>query len=104
MIESVADRSPFFCVLETSSHALVVGVGKGVGCAQHSSHEREPPYLMAVAPEPAVASDFCTFLSGGQVSEVPARYCFAWPEVRRIVTFFVSSSGGRDPALLWEEI
>jgi Immunity protein Imm1 len=104
LLEAVPDRPPFFCLLESSKHALLVGVGHGFGCAQYSSRERQPPYLMAVAPQPAVTAEFCRFLSGGQISEVPSRYCLTWRELRQAVSFFVTNPGEREPTLHWEEI
>jgi hypothetical protein len=104
LLEAAPDRSPFFCLLESPKYALLVGVGHGVGCAQHSSRDRQPPYLMAVAPQPAIAAEFCRFLSGGQISEVPSRYCLNWRDLREVVSFFVANPGERGPALVWEEI
>jgi hypothetical protein len=104
VLESGGERRPFFCLLESPEYELMIGVGPGFGCVQHSLCDRRPPYLMAVASEPAVTTEFGEFLSGNEASEVPRRYCLAWPEVRTIVSFFVRNGGQRDPAAHWEAL
>ena len=101
---ALVDRLPFFCVLESAGSALVVGVGDGFGCVQHSGADRQPPYWMAVAPVPRIAEESCGFLSGGQISEVSRRYCLPWSALREAVVFFAEHGGAREPRLQWEAI
>jgi hypothetical protein len=104
LLEAATRRAPFFCALESHGHALLVGVGRDCGCAQHSSEGRQPPYFMAVASRAVVATDLCQFLSGGQRSDVPQRYCLAWSELRKIIEYFVGNDGKMASAMTWEQI
>jgi hypothetical protein len=105
LLESARGRPPFFCLLECGGYALLVGIAESIGCAQHSTVDRAPPYLMAVAPDGAAPPDlYYEFLSGNEPSEVPARYCVTWPQLHAILVHFASHRGARDPRFAWEEL
>lgn len=95
-------RAPFFAQLVGDhGHQLLLGVGALEGCAQLSSTDGEPPYLMAVGPDPSDGER--VFLTGGTPTPVPRRYGLPMPVVIDIACFFMQT-GERLPSVAWEEI
>lgn len=53
VLDAQQDRDPFFAELVgANGFKLLVGLGGAVGCLQFSASTGEPPYLMAVNPDP----------------------------------------------------
>jgi len=105
IVESLRNRRPFFCeLLGNNGFKLLVGIGKNVGCVQHSSSDGEPPYLMAVEEGFEFSTvDTVDFLIGSELTPVPRRYCKSMESVKQIALYFLET-GLRCPNVAWEQI
>ncbi|MDC3957501.1 Imm1 family immunity protein [Polyangium jinanense] len=102
---SAARRPPFFFSLTSHDSHLLVGVGRGIGCVQHSDADGNVPYLAAVRQQgdSAGADAYEEFLIADTPTPIASRYCLPLPDVMKIVEVFVRC-GGRATDILWEEI
>ena len=95
-------REPFFCeLLGSNGYKLLVGMGRDIGCVQHSSNDGNPPYLMAVLDGPQ--EEEYEFLTADTPTPVRARYCLPIDKVMEIAAYFLLT-GKRDLSIRWEEI
>lgn len=104
IIDRLGNRSPFFCELVCENgYKLLVGIGRSVGCAQYSSSDGKPPYLMATSKSEFNTDDCVEFLMDHTLTPVPRHYCVSMESVRQIAQYFVET-GSRSPSVSWEEI
>ena len=103
-LEKLGNREPFvFELVGENGYKLLVGLGKAIGCVQHSRTDGDTPYLVAVAPGVWEVEDYFEFLAGDTATPISKRYCMPWEQVRQIATYFLET-GDRSPDISWEEI
>jgi hypothetical protein len=101
VLDGLLDRPPFVGELEgDNGFHLHIGIGK-LGHAQYSRLDGEPPYLMALAPNPA--QEDVEFLIGNTPTSISNRYCMPFGLVREIADHFLDT-GRAHPGFSWEEI
>lgn len=104
VLDSVQDREPFVCELEgDNGFKLMLGIGKEVGCVQHSPSNGDVPYLMALAPGDHEEEEYVEFMMGNTPSPIPKRNVLPFETVKEIAAYFVET-GERWPDVAWEEI
>jgi hypothetical protein len=111
IIDSSRNRNPFFCELIFENGCkLLVGIGPNVGCAQFTSSNAEPPYLMATqeivecdTDDTVDFADTVDFLVGNTLTPVPRYYCMSMDSVKQIALHFLET-GHRDPNFAWKGI
>lgn len=104
IIDSFAERPPFFCELVGENGCnLLLGVGGPIGCAQFSRQDGSTPYLMATTSASKGKNEAVDFLIGDTPTPVPGRYCLPFALVREIA-FYFQETGGRNPIVDWEQI
>lgn len=81
---------------------LLIGIAGGIGCAQFSRVDGEPPYFMAVSPDPPMRGGCVEFLAGGTPTPVAARYIINFDELQKIACYFLET-GQRSDAVFWRE-
>jgi hypothetical protein len=102
-VHSMEQRRPFLAeLIGENGGRLLLGLGSSDGCAQFSSTDGEPPYMMAVGNKPEEEGEQ-DFLIGNTPSPVPRRYCLPMRMVAEIAAEFLKS-GERLLELEWEEI
>jgi hypothetical protein len=79
-----------------------VGISEKFGCAQYSSLNGDPPYLMAMSPEPPLKRGFVEFLLGGTPTPSPARYVIRFDELKEILNHFLETGKPSD-AFSWQD-
>lgn len=103
ILESVRNRTPFFCELVgENGYNLLLGMGK-IGCAEYSRDDGSGAYLMAVEPTMKSAEGYIEFLIGGTATPVPARYALPFDVMKQVAVDFLRT-GATSQALGWEEI
>jgi hypothetical protein len=104
VLDPLREREPSFCELVgDNGFKLLIGVGRDIGCVQHSPADGDTPYLMAVAREPADDDGYMEFLTADTPTPIPLRYCLPLQVVRGIAAEFVKT-GERSRSVEWEEI
>jgi Immunity protein Imm1 len=104
VLDGLRAREPFFAELVgENGYELLIGIGGAVGCAQFSRSDGEPPYLMAVAPDPVPEHKQVEFLCGNTPTPVPSRYILPFDKIKDIASQF-RRSGRCSTDVSWEEI
>lgn len=106
LLKSLMYRPPFFCkLLGANGYHLLLGIGDQYGCAQYSSNNGMPPYMMAIsdAEKSNDGDEYVEFLTGDTPTPISKRYCLTPEETRIIASHFVLT-GQRYNGLKWEEI
>ncbi|HEY7300212.1 MAG TPA: hypothetical protein VH684_20150 [Xanthobacteraceae bacterium] len=104
IIDEFSTRRPFFCeLIGENGYKLLLGIGKNIGCAQHSACDGRPPYLMAVGDSVLNFDDCGEYLIGNTLTPVPRRYCVPIDTVKQIASYFIET-WDRYPEVRWEEI
>ena len=102
LLHSFDGRAPFVFELRSESGlALKAGFGESACCAQIAPPSGEPPYRMAVAPQPSAEAQ--EFLCGGTLSPIDGRFLLSPDAFCDIALYFVHT-GGRSAIVEWEEI
>jgi immunity protein Imm1 of predicted polymorphic toxin system len=102
--DSFSGRAPFLFWLQgDNGFTLMVGFAGDCGIVQHGASSGEGPYLMAVSDEAVDDDSFLDFLTGGELTSIPRRYCISTRHVMEIVDSFLSK-GERSAAVRWEKI
>lgn len=102
VLAGLRDREPFFAeLIGDNGYKLLLGLGSTEGCAQFSSVDGAPPYLMAVGEQHAEGE--LEFLIGDTATPVPKKYCLPRKVIEDIAAEFVDK-GQRKSDVLWEEI
>ena len=102
IIQSMQQRRPFLAeLIGENGRKLLLGLGSGDGCAQFSSNDGSPPYLMAL--ENNAEAEDQDFLIGDTASPVPRRFCLPMQKVADIAAVFLYS-GERASDVAWEQI
>lgn len=96
-------RAPFFAELVgDNGRQLLLGFGGLDGCAQFSSTDGAPPYLMAIGQYDPSDGEL-EFLTCGTPTPVPRRYILPIQVVADIAIFFMET-GEPWSSVTWEEI
>jgi hypothetical protein len=104
VLQGLQERNPLFCeLLGENKQKLLVGVAKRIGCAQYSSSDGAPPFLMAIPKNVKLTEGCKEFLLGCTPTPVPSRYCMPFEIIMGIAEFF-RETGKTSPAVSWEEI
>jgi hypothetical protein len=105
LLERLQSRTPFLLdLIGDNGYRLTAGVGRALGCVQHSRNDGEPPYLMAVQKEDAVGGDDeVNFLAGGTATPILRRQCIPMELLKRVAVHFLST-GERSDEVAWEEV
>ena len=104
VLDGLRTREPFFAeLLGENGYMLLIGIGGTSGCAQFSRSDGEPPYLMAVAPDPIPEHKQVEFLCGNTPTPVPSRYILPFDKIKDIASQF-RRTGRRSTDVSWEEI
>lgn len=90
-------------LIGANGYILVVGIGGPVGCVQYSHSDGNPPYLVAVAPNPIAEDEYIEFLTGNTPTPIPARHILPFEKVKEVVKYF-HETGTRSAAVSWEEV
>jgi hypothetical protein len=97
-------NAPFFGRFSgDNGFELMIGMGGEIGCVQHSRTDGDPPYLVAVAPQPRLASGYVEFLTANTPTPVPARNILTFDELKKIALYFLET-GERCDAFSWDSI
>jgi hypothetical protein len=103
LIQSMQHREPFSAELVGENGCgLLLGLGSADGCVQFSSHDHEPPYLMALGSNPTEPGEL-DFLIDDTATPVPRHYCIPMDKVAEIAAVFLDS-GQWASDVAWEEI
>ena len=95
---------PFLASLDgDNGYELMIGLGSGVGWAQHSRQDGELPYLVAVPTRQRVRSGYVEFLINNTPTPMRARNILNFDEVKQIALHFLAT-GERDEAFTWDSI
>jgi hypothetical protein len=104
LLDSLRTRSPFLAeLIGANGYILVVGIGGPVGCVQYSRSDGDPPYLVAVAPNPIAEDEYIDFLIGNTPTPIPVRHIFPFEKVKEIARYF-QETGARSATVSWEEV
>ena len=104
LLDRLIHRPPFVFELRGDTHfKLTIGIARDRGFAQHSSCDGSPPYLVALATEPAANRDVIEFLTGGTLTPIDRRFILPIATLRTIVESFVAD-GSASAAVSWAEI
>jgi len=102
IFDRLRSRPPFVCELAgENGFYLHVGIGK-LGHAQYSRMDGEPPYLLAVAPQPGRRDEYIDFLLWQTPTPISKRYCMPFDSIREIAGFF-QETGRAHPSFAWED-
>jgi hypothetical protein len=97
-------KQPFFSeLIGEDGNKILLGIATAVGCAQFSSTEGTPPYLMAVSGSPEEVFGARSFLIGDTATPVARRFCLSMEKVVEIAVDFLET-GKRSDSVEWEEI
>ena len=103
-IDELRERPASFCELESQNgFKLLMGIGRDRGCAQYSTADGGPPYLMALDDNRTDTDDYMEFLIGNTDTPVQMQYCLPIDQIKAIAREFVTT-GKRSPRFQWEEI
>ena len=95
---------PFMCQFTgDNGFNLMIGVAHDFGCAQHSSNDGMPPFLMAVSKGDSSGDSEMEFLVGDTPTPIDGRYQVAFDELREVVAEFIAT-GERSNRVPWEEL
>jgi hypothetical protein len=105
LLEELRNKEPPIACQFTGDNGynLIVGIGRDFGCAQHSSNDGMPPYMMAVSQAGAAQDDDIEFLMGNTPTPIDGRYRVAFDEVLEIVVDFVTK-GDMSTNVSWMEL
>ena len=87
-----------------NGYALMMGIGRTLGCVEHSRKNGAPPYLMATTPDAKRSGDGeIEFLMGDTPTPILKRYCLPLDIIKKIAVHFLKT-GERSSAVEWEEV
>jgi hypothetical protein len=103
LLDVAKSRPPFIAAFEADNGSEIsVGISEKFGSVQYSSLNGDPPYLMAMSPEPPLKCGFVEFLLGGTPAPSPARYVIRFDELQQILNHFLKT-GKPSGAFSWED-
>jgi len=102
LLDSRRRDPPFFaCFSADNGFQIMVGIGKDIGCIQHSRSDGQRPYLMAVSADPPMKAGYVEFLAGGTLTPCAARYIIRLNELKEIALHFLKT-GERSRTVSWQ--
>ena len=103
LLDGRRNRVPFISdLIADNGFEMMIGMGRGVGCAQYSRSDGEPPYLMAVSPQRNMKNGHVDFLVNNTPTPFAARYILTFEQVKTISLHFLAT-GDRSGAVTWHE-
>jgi hypothetical protein len=105
LLKSLSHRPPFIAeFIGENGIRLTLGLGNAPeGCAQFTSADGLPPYLLAVSPHPQSSNEDLVFLMGHTATPMSRRNCLPVKLVEEIAAVFVET-GQRKLDVNWEEV
>lgn len=104
VLEGRRKNAPFIAKLSgDNGYEFAIGLGSGVGFAQYSRLDGDPPYLVAVPARRRVTGRYIEFLMNNTPTAIPARHILGFEEVKRIALHFFET-GERSESFSWESI
>ncbi len=95
---------PFMCqFMGDNGFTLLIGVAFDFGCAQYSSNDGMPPFLMAVSKGDTPGRNEMEFLVGDTPTPIDRRFRIAFDDLLEVVAEFVAT-GERSAGVSWEEL
>ena len=82
--------------------AIEIGIGKELGCAQYCC-DGNPPYLMAVSPDPPMRRGYFEFLMADTPTPIAARYIIRFEELKKVALHFLQT-GEQSDAVSWQPL
>jgi len=82
---------------------LLIGIAHDFGCAQHSSNDGQPPFLMATSSIGSSQPDDMEFLVGDTPTPIDGRYRLSFDELCEVVAAFVATGEGSS-RVSWEQL
>jgi hypothetical protein len=103
LLDMAKSRPPFIAAFEADNgFEISMGISEKFGCVQYSSLSGDPPYLMAMSPQPPLKRGFVEFLLGGTPTPSPARYIIRFDELKQILNHFLETGKPSD-SFSWED-
>lgn len=103
LLDERRNRAPFIAdLVADNGFELMIGMGRGFGCAQYSRTDGEPPYLMAVSPQRNVEKGYVEFLVNNTPTPFAARYILTFEQVKAVSLHFLAT-GDRSSTVAWCE-
>jgi hypothetical protein len=103
LLDIAKSRPPFIAAFEADNgFEISMGISEKFCCVQYSSLNGDPPYLMAMSPQPPLKRGFVEFLLGGTPTPSPARYIIRFDELTEILSHFLKTGEPSD-AFSWED-
>jgi len=104
LLEARRKQPPFLGRLSgENGFQLGIGIGRDVGCVQHSRSDGMPPYLMAISPNPPMKRGGIEFLTANTPTPVAARWIVRFDELMQIAAYFLET-GERTNTVAWEQV
>ena len=107
LIDLLNDRrneAPFIAEFSgENGYEIKFGIGGDVSFVQFCRNDGVPPYLVAVPPQPHIASGYVEFLTANTPTPIPARNILRFDELKQIALHFLET-GKRSGAFLWDSI
>ena len=104
LLKKFRKRAPFFFEIRGDCPAkLLVGFGTTSGCAQYSSADGEPPYLMALESSHDDETGTMEFLTNNEPTDVPSRFRLSRETVTEVIRCFLERDE-RYPGCSWESV
>lgn len=95
--------SPFIAaLLADNGFEITTGIGRDFCCAQYC-HDGDPPYLMAVSPEPPMKRGYFEFLAANTSTPIAARYIISFDELKQVLLHFLHT-GERSELVSWQSL
>jgi hypothetical protein len=103
LLDDAKRQPPFIAKLKgDNGFEILTGIGEKFCCAQYSSSDGNPPYLMAMSAQPPLKRGCVDFLTADTPTPFPARYIIHFDELKAILFHFLQT-GERSNLVSWED-
>lgn len=103
MLHRRRNLRPFVAWLTSDKGSqMTLGISTDRCCAQYSSSDGSPPYLMAISPHPRMKRGCVEFFAANTPTPFAARYIITFDELKEVALHFMQT-GGRSDAVFWQE-
>ncbi len=103
LLDETKRKPPFIAKLKgDNGFEILTGIGEQFCCAQYSSSDGNPPYLMAMSAQPPLQRGCVEFLTADTPTPTPARYIIHFDELKAILFYFLQT-GEPSNLVSWED-